>query len=241
MDHEKENPLIIALDVGSKEEAIKLIHNLISEVQTFKVGLELFLACGHSIIEIIHTFGGKVFLDLKFYDIPKQVANACREVVKLNVAMFTVHASGGYDMMRQAKETAVQTAKELDIPCPKILGVTVLTSFDEQMLKAVGIEVESLTQVEKLATLAKKAELDGVVASPLETKKIRENLGEDIIIVTPGVRLEGEDQHDQKRTTKPVEAIACGSDYIVMGRSILNAKDPASKTKEILEKVRSKS
>lgn len=240
MVEKEESPLIVALDVDNKQDAIKLVHSLINQVQIFKVGLQLYLAAGQGIIEIIHTLGGKVFLDLKFCDIPRQVANACVEVTKKGIFMFTVHITGGYEMMKEARTAVEAQAKQVGISRPKILGVTVLTSLDQKALGEIGISTGMELQTLKLAGLAQQAGLDGVVASPQEVKALRKKLGKEFLIVTPGIRVRGEEYYDQKRTMNPVQAIKLGSDYIVMGRSIISARDPASKVKEILEKVRSK-
>lgn len=229
--------LIVALDVDTAQKAIDLTRKLKNDVGFFKVGFELFSSCGPSIVKEIAKFGGRIFLDLKFHDIPNTVSKAAISVAKLGVFMFNVHALGGYDMMKKTSDAVKEEAQKLKIESPKILAVTVLTSMDENALKKVGINDTMNQEVLRLAQLAKSAGLDGVVASPSEARIIRQGLGEDFIIVTPGVRPAGAEAGDQKRVATPKEAIADGATYIVVGRPVTEAKDPAQAARKILEEM----
>ncbi len=212
MDKEK---IIVALDVGSIKEEERLLEILSPHVRIFKVGIELFYSCGPKSLDIIKKYDREIFLDLKFHDIPNTVKNAAKVAARLGVFMFNVHVSGGNDMMKAALEGAGEESERLGIDRPHILGVTVLTSIEA-----------TEEQVLSLAKLAKDAGLDGVVASPKEVSAIRKNIRKDFLIVTPGVRPEGSDKQDQKRTATPKKAISAGADYIVIGRPITKAKDP---------------
>jgi len=212
MDKEK---IIIALDVNTIKEEERLLDILSPHIKIFKVGMELFYSCGPKSIDMIRKYDREIFLDLKFHDIPNTVKNAARAITKLGVFMFNVHAHGGSDMMKAALEGAREESEKMGIDRPRILGVTILTS-----LKAYGEDVLNL------AKSAKESGLDGVVASPQEAELIRKKIGNDFLIVTPGIRPEGSDKGDQKRTATPGQAIKNGADYIVMGRPITKAKDP---------------
>ena len=229
--------LIVAIDVDTEEKAIKLIDKLKSEVRFFKIGFELFSSCGPGTVKIIKEKDCDIFLDLKFHDIPNTVAKAASSVTKLGVYMLNVHALGGYDMMKLTSETVTAEAKRLGIERPKVIAVTVLTSMDENALKKVGVDDNIKKEVLRLASLAKAAGLDGVVASPSEAKLIRESLGKDFLIVTPGVRPALAASHDQKRIATPEEAIKDGADFIVVGRPITEAQNPAEAARAILEKI----
>jgi len=228
--------LIFALDVPSLQEAKKWVRLLKGYVGVFKVGKELFTACGPKVIDTIHQSGGEVFLDLKFHDIPNTVAKAGAAAAKLDVKMFNVHTLGGLDMMKAVRKT-VDTACKKDNR-PIILGVTILTSMNEKAMKEVGIQGPVKKKVLHLAGLAKKAGLDGVVASPLEAQDIRRKFGKDFIIVTPGIRIPDSKPDDQNRTMTPKEAISAGADYIVVGRPIREAKKPVEAARRILEEMR---
>jgi orotidine-5'-phosphate decarboxylase len=242
--------IIIALDVNSLKEEERLLDILSPHVNVFKVGMELFYSCGAKAVDIVKKYDRDVFLDLKFHDIPNTVKSASRAAVRLGVYMFNVHASGGSDMMKSALEGAEEESQILGIGRPLILGVTVLTSIDEACLKSTGINKTPQEQVMHLAKLAKDAGLDGVVASPKETKLIRDNIpltlslpstslragspeGRGFVIVTPGIRLEDSQKDDQKRTATPQEAFQKGADYIVIGRPVIKAKDPVKAIQEI--------
>jgi len=229
--------LIVALDVDTEEKVIKLMKMLRADVKFFKIGLELFSSAGPAIVGKIKEAGCDIFLDLKFHDIPNTVAKAARAATRLGVYMFNVHALGGYEMMKAASDAALDEAGRMKIERPKVLAVTILTSMDEKALKKVGVDDNMEKQVLKLAGLAKEAGLDGVVASPQETKSIRKRLGRDFLITTPGVRPAGADSHDQKRVATPKGAIGLGADYIVVGRPITEAKDPAEAARRILREI----
>jgi orotidine-5'-phosphate decarboxylase len=229
--------LIVALDVDSEDKAIAMAERLKSDVKFFKIGLELFSSCGPQIVGRIKETGCGVFLDLKFHDIPTTVVKAAVAVTKLEPLIFNLHALGGYDMMRRAAEAVADEAARLKIVKPKILAVTILTSLDEKALKEIGVGGNSKEAVLRLAGLAKKAGLDGVVASPAETKAIREKMGGDFLIVTPGVRPEWAVANDQKRIATPKAAIRDGADYIVIGRPITESKNPAEAARAILKEM----
>ena len=230
--------LIVALDVDTKESALDLVEKLKNDVKIFKVGSELFTSCGPEIVSAVKQRGCGIFLDLKFYDIPNTVAKAAVAATRLGVSMLNVHASGGHDMMKLAREAVTIEAEELGIERPKLIAVTVLTSMDENGLKKIGINDTMEKQVLKLAALAKEAGLDGVVASASEAKLIRRQLGSYFTIVTPGVRPDWADANDQKRVATPKEAILNGANYIVVGRPIIEAQDPLAAAKRILEEMK---
>jgi len=229
--------LIVALDVDSEERALNLVDELKAIVKIFKVGSELFTSAGPEIIEKILAQGSSIFLDLKFHDIPNTVAKAARAAARLGVSIFNVHALGGYEMMKTTMEAVNDEAKILRIDRPKVLAVTILTSMDEEKLKTIGIDEDVETQVLRLANLAKDAGLDGVIASPREIKLIRKNFGKDFVIITPGVRPAWASSDDQRRIAAPREAIRDGADHIVVGRPIIEAKDPTEAARRILEEI----
>jgi len=225
--------IIVALDVNTLKEEERLLDILSPHVQVFKIGMELFYSCGLKAIELVKKYDRDIFLDLKFHDIPNTVYAASKAAVRFGVFMFNVHASGGIDMMQKAVEGAEEESEKLGISRPKILGVTVLTSMDNEALKKIGINKSPEEQVLNLARLTKDAGLDGVVASPEEISVIRKAIGKDFLIVTPGVRPEGSDAGDQKRVATPKEAFQRGADYIVIGRPVTKAKDPV----KVLESI----
>ncbi|MDO8885413.1 orotidine-5'-phosphate decarboxylase [Candidatus Oleimmundimicrobium sp.] len=233
----KKNPLIVALDVSSQDKALKICHQLEDQVDLFKVGLELFLAEGPGVVKAIKETGANVFLDLKLHDIPNQVAGACREIVKMGVGMFTIHTQGGFNMMKWAAEATKEESLRLKISPPAILGVTILTSLDNNDLTDMGIKKKVNEQVVNLATMAMKAGLDGVVSSPNEILDLRQAIGKDKIIVVPGIRPKGEAAIDQKRVMSPSEAIAAGANYVVIGRPIIKDENPKIKAKKILNEI----
>jgi orotidine-5'-phosphate decarboxylase len=233
------NKLIIALDVETAYEARKLFSLLGAEAGMFKVGSQLFTAAGPELVREFVSQGGRVFLDLKFHDIPNTVAAACREVVRLGVSLFNVHAAGGGEMMRRAAEATTEIAEREGLTRPKLIGVTVLTSADATALRETGVAGELEAQVERLAVLAAASGLDGVVASPHEIAAVRAVVSrEDFLIVTPGVRPAASTHDDQKRVMTPGAAVRAGADYIVVGRAILNAPDPQRAAREIVEEMR---
>jgi orotidine-5'-phosphate decarboxylase len=212
--------IILALDV-SPQEARELVERLGSRVGWFKVGLELFTAAGPAIVEEIKKTGAKVFLDLKLHDIPNTIQRAARSACALGADMLTIHLCGGSEMCRAAIEGRAQSSTLL-------LGVTVLTSQNDQTLAEVGIKANVAEQVLLLATLAKASGIAGLVASPLEIRPLRERFGSHFTIITPGVRPAGADRGDQKRVMTPAEALKAGSDYLVIGRSITATADPVA-------------
>jgi orotidine-5'-phosphate decarboxylase len=234
-----EDRLIVALDVDSLDRAATLVDALHGTARRFKIGSQLFTAGGPAAVETVRKRGGEVFLDLKFHDIPNTVEGAAREAVRLGAFMFNVHASGGRAMMRAAVHGAHDAAKTLGLPRPLVLAVTVLTSLDRQALSAelrVASSVEG--HVLHLCGLAQEAGLDGSVASPHEIKAIRRAMGAGWTIVTPGVRPAGGDSDDQSRIATPRAAAAAGADYLVVGRPITAASDPAKAAAAILEEMR---
>ncbi|OPY76592.1 MAG: Orotidine 5'-phosphate decarboxylase [Syntrophorhabdus sp. PtaU1.Bin050] len=219
--------LIFALDVDHFEEAQKLVLQFKDHVGMFKVGKQLFTHCGPKIVDFIKIKNSKVFLDLKYHDIPNTVSKAAIEAAKLGVDMLNVHAMGGFTMMKEARTALHDAAKDLQIQRPKIIGVTVLTSLDDAELQRMGIEIKVDTLTRNLTLLAKEAGMDGVVAGGSEISLIRELCGKEFVIVTPGVRIE-ERQDDQKRTIGPAEAIRKGATYIVLGRAVRDNPDPGA-------------
>lgn len=236
MAHPKDK-IIFALDVEHFREAQHWVNLLKDRIGIFKVGKQLFTHAGPKVIDMIRQKGQKVFLDLKYHDIPNTVAKAGEEATKLNVTMFNLHALGGFEMMKKTVETSRAMAKSLSIPKPLILAVTLLTSMDEGMLKEVGIQGPLVEQVGRLALLSMKAGVDGVIASPQEIGIIRERCGNKYLIVTPGIRLPTDKKDDQKRTLTPKEAILAGANYLVVGRPIREAKDPIEAVQRIMEDI----
>jgi len=224
--------LIVALDLFSLEEAKTLVDKLYPVVRIFKVGSQLFTSAGPAAIDIIHKKGAKIFLDLKFHDIPNTVAQAVKAAKEMNVFMLNVHASGGKEMM----EAAV-AAKGKDGPI--LLAVTVLTSLDEPALKGIGIDKSPLAQAKDLALLARSSGMDGVVSSAHEITAIRKACGDKFVIVTPGIRPNEAEKQDQKRTATPEYALRNGADYIVVGRPVTQAEDPVFAARAIIEQIHS--
>ncbi len=219
--------LILALDISEHDYALEIVDKYSSYINTFKVGLELFTSCGPKIVEDIQKRGKKVFLDLKFHDIPNTVTKAALGATRLGVHMFNLHASGGLEMMKRCMDSVVEICLKENIHRPKILAVTVLTSLSREILRdELGIQYGLRTHVRHLSALALKAGLDGVIASAHEVEIIRNHCGKGFLIVTPGIRLSWTPPDDQKRTMSPKEAIREGADYLVIGRAILQQKDP---------------
>ena len=231
--------LIVALDVETAAEARRVYGELRDAAGMFKVGSQLFTAEGPAFVRELVGDGARVFLDLKFHDIPNTVAAAAREAVRLGVALFNVHASGGSEMMRRAAEATREEAARLGVERPRLIAVTVLTSMDAASLEEAGYAGPTLEeQVARLARLADGAGLDGVVASPHEIGLVRSTVdSKDFIVVTPGVRPAGLSGDDQKRVMTPGAAVRAGADFIVVGRAILGAPDPARAAREIVAEM----
>jgi orotidine-5'-phosphate decarboxylase len=229
--------ILVALDVENRDAAIGLADSLRGSVGGFKVGSRLFTAEGPPLVRTLTERGDKVFLDLKFHDIPNTVATAVAAATHLGVWMVNVHASGGTAMMRAARDAAHDSAAKRGVPPPLVIGVTVLTSMSQAALLEVGVVIDLMDQVLRLAELAKEAGLDGVVASPQETRAIRSRCGAGFTIVTPGIRggTAGEAKNDQERTMAPAEAVAAGASYLVVGRPIIAAPDPLAAARQIGE------
>jgi len=231
------NPIIVALDVPSAEQALKLAELVAPAVGAFKIGKELFVSAGPDIVKRVRATGANVFLDLKFHDIPNTVAKAVAAATRLDVQMLTIHTSGGSEMMRAAEKSAQDTAKSLGQPAPLVLGVTVLTSMDGNALTEIGCQTNVGHQVERLAALAVKSGLRGLVCSPLEIADLRQILPPEIQLVTPGIRTGAEKADDQKRTLSPREAIQAGASWLVIGRPIYAAENPRLAAEKILESI----
>jgi len=229
------NPILVALDVDSAAKAIALADTLRGAVGGYKIGKQLFTAAGPAVVHELTSRGDRVFLDLKFHDIPNTVAGGVQSAVATGAWMVNVHASGGSAMMQAAAEAATTAAAALGRPRPLVIGVTVLTSMTDAALAEVGVARPVLEQVVHLARLAKQSGLDGVVASPQETAAIRAACGPDFQIVTPGIRpADQQGKDDQARTLTPAEAMKVGSTYLVIGRPITGAPDPREAAKQIL-------
>lgn len=218
--------LLIALDVESGAKAVALADSLRGIAGGFKIGSRLFTSEGPSIVRALVEKGDRVFLDLKFHDIPNTVAQAVAAATSLGVWMVNVHASGGTQMMQAARDAARETAVRAGVKPPLVIAVTVLTSMNAGALAETGCAGSVMEHVLRLAQLAQAAGLDGVVASPQETTTIRQRCGADFAIVTPGIRGSGAGKDDQQRTMSAGEAIAAGASYIVVGRPIIAAADP---------------
>jgi orotidine-5'-phosphate decarboxylase len=233
---EAKEKIIIALDVPTRKEALSLISGL-KEAHIFKVGMELFTAEGPRLLEEITREGKKVFLDLKYHDIPNTAAGAVRSAARHGVHMLTLHTSGGREMLARAVEAGAQEAAASGKPRPSLLGVTVLTSLKEAELKNIGVPASVADQVLRLALLAKEAGLDGVVCSPQEIEIIKKELGSDFLVVTPGIRPVWAAAQDQKRVMTPAEALTKGADYLVIGRPITGASSPQEAFLKIVREI----
>jgi orotidine-5'-phosphate decarboxylase len=230
--------LLVALDVGTAAEARALAARLRGAVGGFKVGSELFTSCGPSIVEELVAQGDRVFLDLKFHDIPNTVAGAVGAAARLGVWMVNVHASGGRAMMQAAREAADREAARRGQPAPLVIGVTMLTSLDDAAAAEVGFARSVAEQVERFAALARAAGLDGAVASPREIALIRRACGERFAIVTPGIRGAADPKGDQSRTLTAAQALAAGATWLVVGRPIIAAPDPREAAERIAAECR---
>lgn len=224
--------LIVALDTDDLKVAEQLIDRLAPIVKIFKVGSQLFTACGPGILQLIQQKGSGAFLDLKFHDIPNTVSRAVEAACRYTPLMLTVHTLGGSRMLRAAKE-----ARDHSGAGTKILGVTILTSLDKGQLEEIGLSASVNEEVLCLAQMAHAAGLDGVVASPQEISVLRRSLGEDFIIVTPGIRPAAPMADDQRRTMQAKEAVSAGADYLVVGRPVTRAPDPYAAAKKIIAEM----
>jgi orotidine-5'-phosphate decarboxylase len=242
--------IVVALDVADRDSALSLVEKLSGLVGMFKIGKQLFTAEGPGLVREIIVAGEKVFLDLKYHDIPNTVAGAAQSAAQLGVSIFNVHALGGSEMMRAVvafqnqnpylhdDEDPLQPAARTSTTRPAVLGVTVLTSMNDQSLAEVGITLNADEMVVRLATLARDAGLDGVVASPKEIRLIRERVAsKNFIILTPGIRPLWSASGDQKRVATPADALRDGADFIVIGRAITDGKDPRANAERILEEI----
>ncbi len=233
-----QNPIIVALDVPNAERALELAAQVAPSVGACKIGSELFTATGPDIVRRIRAAGAAVFLDLKFHDIPNTVAKAVASATRLDVQMLTIHTGGGLEMMKAAEEAAQETARQLGVAPPLVLGVTVLTSMDGPALTEVGLPGNVGKQVERLARLAAQAGLRGLVCSPLEIAGLRQILPAGMQLVTPGIRGPGDAAGDQKRTLSAPEAIAAGASWLVIGRPIYAAPNPREAAEKIWQTLR---
>ena len=224
--------IIVPLDFNTVEQALELVEKLQPDLCRLKVGKELFTKAGPVLVEKLIKKGFDIFLDLKFHDIPTTVAKACAVAADLGVWMVNVHASGGSEMMSLAREEIEKKSQR-----PLLIGVTILTSMNQEALTELGIQCSVEEQVMRLAQLTSDAGLDGVVCSAHEVKMLRDNLGEKFKLVTPGIRPGGSNKDDQKRVMTPEQAINAGSDYLVIGRPITQAADPGQALKDISEEI----
>jgi orotidine-5'-phosphate decarboxylase len=232
--------LIIALDVETAQHARELFEALHDVAGMFKIGMQLFTAAGPTIVREIIRAGGRVFLDLKYHDIPNTVAAAGVEAARHGISIFNVHTFGGTEMMRRTADAVGEVAEREGLVRPKIIGVTLLTSVNQKVLTEVGVASSPDQHVPALAQLAAASGLDGVVASPLEVVSVRAAVTKkDFLVVTPGVRPSGAAPHDQRRRATPAEAIRAGSDYLVIGRPIIDADDPVAAADSIVAEIES--
>jgi orotidine-5'-phosphate decarboxylase len=237
--------IVVALDVETGDDALRLVETLRGEVGLFKVGKQLFTAEGPDLVRRIVALGERVFLDLKYHDIPATAAKASVEAARLGVSILNVHAAGGREMLRHTADMVAESCQREGRPRPTVLAVTVLTSLDDEALAETGIADGAAAHVVRLAKLARECGIDGVVASPLEIALIRREVArEDFVVLTPGIRPAGSAKGDQKRVMTPAEALVAGSDYLVIGRPITGAPDPSAAVRSIvaeLEEARSAS
>jgi len=229
--------LIVALDTDSLKQAKQTVDTLSSLVSYFKVGSQLFTACGPAAVKMIKDAGGSVFLDLKFHDIPNTVAKAALSVLELGVSMFNVHALGGKIMLTEMVKAVDKEFRNSKAKRPLILGVTILTSFNRQQLNSIGIMRSVKNEVAYLARLCKGCGLDGVVCSGHELELLRRVTGKNFVLVVPGVRPKKSESFDQKRIVTPEEAVRLGADFIVVGRPITASSDPLKSAQDIINQL----
>ena len=226
-------PVIVALDCATQEEAVLIAKQLDPKLCRLKVASTLFTHYGPAIVTQLQALGFDIFLDLKYHDIPEQVASACAQAAALGVWMLTVHCSGGEAMMMAARKALNAVAGRK----PLLVGVTVLTSLSTEDLSHMGYAENLIDTVLMLAKMAQHSGLDGVVCSAAEASVLRKTIGDDFLLVTPGIRFEGDDVGDQKRVVTPHMALASGSSYLVIGRPITQARDPATKLKNVINLI----
>lgn len=229
--------LIVALDVSTMQQMKDIVDTLGDAVSFYKVGMELFYAAGEDTVAYLRDCGKSVFLDLKLHDIPNTVAQGVKSLTRLGANLITIHGQGGAVMLKAAADAAREAAEELGVERPKLLAITVLTSFDDTTWSGIGGQLPIADQVRRLALLAKDAGVDGVVASPLEAKLIREACGDDFLIVTPGIRPAFAAANDQKRIATPSSALRDGASRLVIGRPITKADTPREAVRMILEEM----
>ena len=238
MNIKAKEKLIVALDVDKAARALYLFAALRDFAGMFKIGSQLFTAAGPDVVRQIISKGGRIFLDLKFHDIPNTVAAAGVAATRLGVSIFNVHAAGGAEMLKRTTAAVNEVAAKESLAKPKVIAVTLLTSIDQDTLARIGIRDEPRSVVRSWAQLAADCGLDGVVASPKEIEIIRAAVDKpDFVIVTPGIRPAGEAADDQRRVLTVAEAIRAGADYLVVGRPILNASDPAAVATRIVREI----
>lgn len=232
--NENRSRIIVALDFPREADALKLVERLDPRRCRLKIGKEMFTRSGPQLVEKLVNEGFDIFLDLKFHDIPNTVAGACRSAAELGVWMINVHTLGGRKMMEAAREAVEKSASK-----PLLIGVTILTSMGEGDIAEVGLAGTPADNVRRLATLAQDSGLDGVVCSPKEVAMLRENIGQDFSLVTPGIRPAWAEKGDQTRITTPADAVQLGADYLVIGRPITAAEDPLNALSLIEEELNS--
>lgn len=230
-------PIIVALDVDRQTDALQWVDKFSEHIDIFKVGLQLFSREGVGVVKAILAKKKRVFLDLKFHDIPHTVSNAVRAAAIPGVEFLTIHASGGIGMMSAAVSALRECRSQTPTLSTRLLAVTVLTSLDETDLRQIGIAHSPAGQVMNLGRLAKECKVDGMVTSPYEVRLLRAELGSDLVFVTPGIRLANGETQDQKRIMTPATAIQEGSNFLVMGRSLLDAPKPLETLQKILEQI----
>jgi orotidine-5'-phosphate decarboxylase len=235
MDIKKLSPLILALDTSDLDEARRVAGSVSEYVDVVKIGMQLFFSAGRKAVETLKSDGFEVFIDVKMIDIPNTVVSAILALCELEPFMITIHTMGGQEMMRAASAAVSENCRSEGIRRPMLIGVTVLTSLDLLALKKIGIAESVEDQVGRLAKLARDSGLDGLVASPLETLEVRREVGRDMLLVTPGVRLPGTASDDQRRIATPADAIRDGADFIVVGRPLYRATDPGAVALEMLQ------
>lgn len=234
-----DNRLIVALDVHDYNDVKRLVEELGDSVSYYKVGMELFYSVGSSVVDLLKSQNKNIFLDLKLHDIPNTVAAGLCSLMNLGANILNIHAGGGYTMMKTAADRLKAEAERKNIERPKLIAVTILTSINQDDWAGLGCKFAIKDQVVRLAELAKKAGLDGVVASPQEAAAIREACGKDFLIVTPGVRPAGAAINDQSRIATPAQAFKNGASHIVVGRPIIAAENPRKAALSIIEEIKS--